>query len=100
VKGWNERFPSWRANGWKKRKGGAPDNLAYFQRLQDAVERHSSVHFEWTRSHIGTEANERAHKLAYLARSFAIQRPEHAWTAASLLGPLDQPFPPAPFVSP
>lgn len=88
MKGWNEGLPSWRANGWRKRKGGAPENLAYFRRLEDAVERHSSVHFEWIPGHNGTTANERADELAKLARAFAIKRPDHALTAASLLDPL------------
>lgn len=72
VKGWNEYLPDWRSRGWRKRTGGTPKNTAHWRRLIEAVERHESVTFSWTRGHAGTLDNERADVLAVLARQAAI----------------------------
>lgn len=74
VKGWNEYLPDWRSRGWRKRDGKTPKNLAHWRRLCAAAERHSSVVFEWCRGHNGTAGNERADKLAGVARQAAIER--------------------------
>jgi ribonuclease HI len=72
VKGWNEYLPMWRANGWRKKTGGEPKNLAHWRRLSQAVGRHKNVEFSWCRGHSGTAGNERADKLAGTAREVAL----------------------------
>ena len=71
VKGFTAYLPSWRERGWRRSGGGPVANLRLWQRLLDAVERHRSVRFEWTRGHVGTEGNERADRLAGAARVLA-----------------------------
>lgn len=73
VKGWNEYLPVWKRRGWRKTSGGRPKNLAYWQRLEQAVSRHASVRFEWCRGHDGVEHNERADVLAGEARLRALE---------------------------
>ena len=68
VKGWNEYLPAWKARGWRTASNKTPKNLAHWKRLSDAVARHPSVRFEWTRGHAGTLGNERADRLAGEAR--------------------------------
>jgi ribonuclease HI len=55
-------------HNWRKRSGGLPANLAYWQRLLRAVAKHETVVFSWTRGHVGTVGNETADKLAGKAR--------------------------------
>ncbi|AOZ71045.1 hypothetical protein LPB142_11955 [Rhodobacter xanthinilyticus] len=63
MNGWLEK---WKANGWKKSDGKAPDNRDLWERLEQAAEGRNVV-FAWVRGHNGTEHNERADKLAYAA---------------------------------
>lgn len=74
VVGWNDegRLPYWRANGWRKRSGGAVKNVAHWQRLIAAAERHAGFALHWLRGHDGHEWNERADALAGLARQQAL----------------------------
>jgi ribonuclease HI len=71
VRGWNEYIPMWRRNGWLKKDGGVPKNLAHWRRLAEAVERHMLVSFEWVEGHTGIYGNEEADRLAGEARQAA-----------------------------
>ena len=75
VKGMTERIDGWRDRArdgaWRTPSGGAVKNQTYWQRLVDAASRYGHVEFEWTRSHVGTYGNERAHKMARAARQAA-----------------------------
>jgi ribonuclease HI len=64
------------ARGWRKSSGKPVKNQAHWQRLIDAASRHGHVDFEWTRGHVGTYGNERAHELAELARQQALAAAE------------------------
>jgi ribonuclease HI len=74
VLGWNDprRLLLWKTNGWRKASGGPVANVAHWQRLLRAAERHASVTVEWTRGHVGTDGNERADRLAGQARATAL----------------------------
>ncbi len=65
VKGMREWVPGWRARGWR-RKGGAIENLAMWQALVDAADRHE-VQWTWVRGHVGHPKNEYADHLAVRA---------------------------------
>jgi hypothetical protein len=52
VDGAGEYLPEWRSRNWCKLGGGPIANLGLWQRLIAAVERHSSVRFEWTLAQI------------------------------------------------
>ncbi|WP_299840286.1 ribonuclease H [uncultured Paracoccus sp.] len=78
----NEWLDAWKANGWKKGNGKAPDNRDLWQRLERAAEGRN-VRFLWIRGHNGDEHNERADKLAYAAARKAEQRARYyagAWS--------------------
>jgi ribonuclease HI len=74
VLGWNDprRLPLWKTNGWRKASGSPVANVAHWQRLLRAAERHEAVTVEWTRGHVGTDGNERADRLAGQARATAL----------------------------
>ncbi|MBL4927938.1 ribonuclease H family protein [Fuscibacter oryzae] len=63
-KAMNEWLAKWRANGWKKGSGKAPENRDLWDRLERAAEGRK-VTFAWVRGHNGAEHNELADKLAY-----------------------------------
>lgn len=65
VKGMREWVPGWRARGWR-RKGGAIENLAMWQALVAAADRHE-VQWTWVRGHVGHPKNEYADHLAVRA---------------------------------
>ena len=75
CKNWNERLSGWRERGWRKSKRGMVMNQTLWERLILATECHRSVSFTWTRGHVGTAGNERAHQLAFEARL----RAEEKW---------------------
>lgn len=68
VKGWNERLPQWRENGWRRRDGGPVANRRHWERLIAAASRHGVVTMEWTKGHASNPFNERADRLAVDAR--------------------------------
>jgi ribonuclease HI len=68
VDGAGEYLPEWRSRNWHKLGGGPIANLGLWQRLIAAVERHSSVRFEW----IPRTDNKRADRLAGQARKAAL----------------------------
>lgn len=65
VKGMTEWVPAWTARGWK-RKGGAVENLALWQKLVQAAAAHD-VRWEWVAGHAGHVKNEYANMLAIRA---------------------------------
>ena len=68
IDGWRDRA---RDGAWRTASGGAVENQTHWQLLVDAASRHGHVEFEWTRGHVGTYGNERAHELAAAARQAA-----------------------------
>lgn len=73
VTNWNDHRPEWKLRGWRLRgSNAAPLNLALWQRLEEAVDRHHTVEFEWTKGHVGTAGNEEADRLAGEARARAL----------------------------
>jgi ribonuclease HI len=70
VLGMREWAPRWRARGWR-RKTGEVENLALWQELVAAAERHD-VAWAWVRGHAGHAKNEYANHLA--TRAAAEQR--------------------------
>ncbi len=61
--------PSWKANGWKKKKGEIK-NLDIVKELFDLYEK-NNVKLIWVRGHVGTEFNELADEWANKAREGA-----------------------------
>lgn len=62
----NDWLAKWRANGWKKGDGNAPDNRDLWERLERAAAGRNVV-FVWVRGHNGSVHNERADRLARAA---------------------------------
>jgi ribonuclease HI len=65
VKGIREWAPGWERRGWT-RKGGAIENLALWQKLVSATQRHDAQ-WTWVRGHKGHAKNEYANDLAVKA---------------------------------
>lgn len=61
MSGW---LAKWKANGWKKGDGKAPENPKLWDRLEAAAAGRN-VTFAWVRGHNGAEHNELADRLAY-----------------------------------
>ena len=53
----------WRAQGWRRRDGGAVKNIDLWRRLEGLNRRHR-VHWHWVKGHAGNEWNERVDALA------------------------------------
>lgn len=53
----------WRAQGWRRRDGGAVKNVDLWRRLEGLDRRHR-VHWHWVKGHAGNEWNERVDALA------------------------------------
>ena len=53
----------WKRNGWRTADKKPVKNADLWQRLDDAVHRHT-VHWHWVRGHAGHDLNERADELA------------------------------------
>ena len=91
IDGWRHRA---RDGVWRNASGGAVENQTHWQRLIDAASRHGHVDFEWTRGHVGTYGNERAHELAVAARQAAKRLfghdPERVRAAADYLETVKQ----------
>ncbi len=62
VKGMNEWVGVWKSRGWK-RKGGPPENLELWKKLDRIAGRHH-VEWVWVRGHHGHPRNEYANHLA------------------------------------
>ena len=65
VKGMKEWLPGWKARGWR-RKGGEIENLALWQKLDQAAAAHA-VTWTWVEGHAGHPKNEYADTLAVSA---------------------------------
>jgi ribonuclease HI len=66
-------LPGWRSNGWKTKDRQPVKNADLWQRLSDAVARHT-VEWLWVKGHAGDPGNERADALANLGMSEARAR--------------------------
>jgi ribonuclease HI len=66
-------LPNWRANGWKTKDRQPVKNADLWQRLSDAVVRHT-VEWLWVKGHAGDAGNERADALANLGMNEARAR--------------------------
>ncbi len=56
----------WKRRGWRTADRKPVKNVDLWQRLDDAVNRHT-VHWHWVRGHAGHDLNERADELARAA---------------------------------
>jgi len=65
VRGISEWLPSWKARGWKRKKGPI-ENLDLWKRLDRVCARHE-VEWRWIRGHAGHPQNEYANDLAIRA---------------------------------
>jgi ribonuclease HI len=65
IKGMNSWVPGWEARGWR-RKGGAVENLALWQKLVQAAAGHA-ITWSWVRGHADHPKNEYANDLAVRA---------------------------------
>ncbi len=66
-------LPGWRSNGWKTKDRQPVKNADLWQRLSDAVARHT-VEWLWVKGHAGDPGNERADALANLGMNEARAR--------------------------
>jgi len=62
IRGMNEWVRGWKAKGWK-RKGGPPENLDLWKKLDQVAARHR-MEWVWVRGHTGHPRNEYANYLA------------------------------------
>ena len=65
VQGMNEWIHAWKARGWK-RKGGEIENLALWEKLDQAAAGHQ-LKWKWVEGHAGHAKNEYADSLAVQA---------------------------------
>src|SRR2546426_386072 len=65
IKGMKQWVPGWMARGWR-RKGGAVENLALWQKLVQSAAGHT-IEWSWVRGHSDHPKNEYANHLAIRA---------------------------------
>lgn len=58
VDGMKSWVPGWKARGWKKADNKAPENLSFWQELDEVRTRFMEVQWEWVRGHAGHPQNE------------------------------------------
>ena len=58
VDGMKSWVPGWKARGWKKADNKAPENLSYWQELDQIRTRFMEVQWEWVKGHAGHAQNE------------------------------------------
>ncbi len=58
VEGMKSWVPGWKARGWKKADNKAPENLSYWQELDQIRNRFMEVQWEWVKGHAGHPQNE------------------------------------------
>lgn len=65
VKGSSSWMKKWKAFGWKRGKNSDKEikNIELWKSLDEEIQRHKHVTFEWVRGHAGNEMNERADAL-------------------------------------
>ncbi|MCY4645124.1 MAG: ribonuclease HI [Bacteriovoracales bacterium] len=64
VDGMNRWIKGWKLKGWRKKDGGAPENLDLWKNLDRLVERFKAVGFHWVKGHGGHPQNEYCDRLA------------------------------------
>lgn len=67
LKGLDEWLASWKRRGWKTADKKPVKNVELWMRLDELAQRHE-VRMHWIRGHDGHPENERADRLAVLAR--------------------------------
>lgn len=73
VKGVTLYLRAWKRRGWRKSDGKVPDNLEIWRAIDQEMAGRR-VTFTWIRGHSGDPGNERADKLAGLARQSMIDK--------------------------
>lgn len=58
VDGMRSWVPGWKARGWKKADNKAPENLSYWQELDQVRTHFMEVQWEWVKGHAGHPQNE------------------------------------------
>jgi ribonuclease HI len=58
VEGMKSWVPGWKARGWKKADNKAPENLSFWQELDEIRTRFMEVQWEWVKGHAGHPQNE------------------------------------------
>lgn len=58
VDGMKSWVPGWKARGWKKADNKAPENLSFWQELDEVRTRFMEVQWEWVKGHAGHPQNE------------------------------------------
>ncbi len=58
VDGMKSWVPGWKARGWKKADNKAPENLSYWQELDEIRNHFMEVKWEWVKGHAGHPQNE------------------------------------------
>lgn len=63
VDGMNQWLSGWKERGWRKADNKAPENLMYWQQLDELVSFFWSVSFHWVKGHSGHPQNEHCDRL-------------------------------------
>jgi ribonuclease HI len=58
VEGMKSWVQGWKARGWKKADGKAPENLELWQKLDEVRNSYLAIEWEWVRGHAGHPQNE------------------------------------------
>ena len=58
VEGMKSWVSGWKARGWKKADGKVPENLSYWQELDQIRTKFMEVQWEWVKGHAGHPQNE------------------------------------------
>ncbi len=58
VDGMKSWVPGWKARGWKKADNKAPENLSFWQELDEIRTHFMEVQWEWVKGHAGHPQNE------------------------------------------
>ncbi len=58
VDGMKSWIPGWKARGWKKADNKAPENLSFWQELDEIRTHFMEVQWEWVKGHAGHPQNE------------------------------------------
>jgi ribonuclease HI len=64
VDGINQWVKGWKARGWKKADGKAPENMDLWLTLDEWKAKFPQVHVAWVRGHNGHPQNEFCDRLA------------------------------------
>ncbi|GAB4010561.1 MAG: hypothetical protein Fur0010_03480 [Bdellovibrio sp.] len=63
VDGMTQWLPGWKERGWRKADNKVPENITYWQRLDEMTSFFWSVHFHWVKGHNGHPQNEHCDRL-------------------------------------